>query len=108
MECEDLDHNKKTHPADVVFHYNDPYTNTLNFIHKRLEKFYAKYTEKLDLESTLTSLSMQVQCAEISDEWQKLYSGQETDYRIHGMLFIYNHDGQYTKSFLQVNFKSSF
>ena len=98
-KCEDLEHNKKTHPADVVFHYNDPYTNTLNFIHTDLKSFSESTLEKLDLESTLTSLSMQVQCAEISDEWQKLYSGQETDYRIHGMLFIYNHDGQYTKSF---------
>lgn len=42
---------------------------------------------------------MQVECAEISEEWQKLYSEQNNDYKIHGMLFIYNHDGAYTKSF---------
>ena len=98
-KCENIEHNKKTHPADVVFKYNDPYTDTLNFIHTDLKSFAESTLENLELENVLDSLSMQVECAEISDEWQKLYSEQNNDYKINGMLFIYNHDGNYKKTF---------
>lgn len=37
--CENLEHEKKSHPADVVFYYNDPYTNTVTYIHTDLKSF---------------------------------------------------------------------
>ncbi|MEW5971373.1 MAG: hypothetical protein AB1706_16105 [Pseudomonadota bacterium] len=98
-KCENDEHTKKTHPADVVFYYDDPYTNTRIYIHTDLKSFSESTLEKLDLDDVLESLSMQVECAEISEEWQKLFAEENIDYKIHGMLFIYNHDNNYTKSF---------
>lgn len=98
-KCENDEHNKKTHPADVVFYYNDPYTNTTTYIHTDLKSFSESTLKNLELDDVLESLSMQVECAEISEGWQKIYSEQNIDYKINGMLFIYNHDNNYHKSF---------
>lgn len=97
-KCENIEHEKKTHPADVVFYYDDPYTNTRIYIHTDLKSFAESTLERLELESVLKSLSMQVECAEISEEWQKLYAEENIDYKIHGMLFIYNHDNNFIRA----------
>lgn len=97
-KCENAEHEKKTHPADVVFYYNDPYTNTVTYIHTDLKSFSESTLSNLNLSEVLESLSMQVECSEISEEWQTLYLEGASDYKVHGMLFIYNHDNKYIKS----------
>jgi hypothetical protein len=97
-ECVEIEHEKEQHPADVVFHYNDPYTNIKNYIHTDLKSFSKSTIENTDLTEIIESLSMQVECSENSSEWQKLYCSDQDNFIVHGMLFIYNHDNQYIKS----------
>lgn len=96
-ECVDLEHDKQTHPADVVFYYLDPYTNIKNYVHTDLKSFSKSTIENLDLSPVIESLSMQVECSENSPEWQKLYTTENDNFIVHGMLFLYNHDNQYIK-----------
>ena len=95
--CVEVEHEKEKHPADVVFYYFDPYTNIKNYIHTDLKSFSKSTIENTDLDEIIKSLSMQVECSENSPEWQKLYSTEQDNFVVHGMLFIYNHDNQYLK-----------
>lgn len=97
-KCENAEHEKTTHPADVVFYYNDPYTNTVTYIHTDLKSFSESTLSNLNLKDVLESLSMQVECSEISEEWQTFYLDGASDFKVHGMLFIYNHDNKYIKT----------
>lgn len=95
----------KTHPTDVVFSYTDPYTNDIQYIQTDL-KSYAKNTiEKAHSKGilkTVQSLGQQVECADRSTEWQKMYLNDKTSkYNVHGMLFIYNHDNEYDADLLE-------
>ncbi|WP_279488766.1 hypothetical protein [Aeromonas veronii] len=89
----------KTHPTDVVFSYTDPYTNIVQYIQTDL-KSYSKVTiEKKHSKGILEaveSLGQQVECAKLSNEWQKMYlKNKSSNFNVHGMLFIYNHDNEY-------------
>lgn len=97
-ECVEAEHEKHKHPADIVFYYNDPYTNIRHYIHTDLKSFSKSTIENTDLTEIIESLSMQVECSENSSEWQKLYSSDQDNFIVHGMLFIYNHDNEYIKS----------
>lgn len=97
-QCENDEHEKKTHPADVVFFYKDPYTNTKTYIHTDLKSFSESTLTNLELCPVLESLSMQVECAEISENWQSLFTESNSDFNVHGLLFVYNHDNKYIKS----------
>ena len=90
---------KKTHPTDVVFSYTDPYTNVVQYIQTDL-KSYAKKTidnsHSKGILGSVESLGQQVECAKRSDEWKKMFLNDKTsDFNVHGMLFIYNHDNKY-------------
>jgi hypothetical protein len=45
---------------------------------------------------------MAVSCAENSEEWQKKYVVNNENFNVHGLLFIYNHDGDYDNNFQSV------
>lgn len=98
-KCEDPTHKKKTHPADIVFYYEDPYSNKLVYFHCDLKSYAEATVETADFSKTIESLSMQVNCAEKSEEWQKAYLLQNNNVSINGLLFVYNHDGEYDKNF---------
>ncbi|MCG9776639.1 hypothetical protein L1D49_25630, partial [Vibrio diabolicus] len=90
---------KKTHPTDVVFSYTDPYTNVVQYVQTDL-KSYAKRTienkHSKGILGDVESLGQQVECAKRSSEWQKMFLKDKTsDFNVHGMLFIYNHDNDY-------------
>ena len=95
----------KTHPTDVVFSYTDPYTNVVQYIQTDL-KSYAKKTieskHSKGILETVESLGQQVECADRSSEWQKMYLNDKTSkFNVHGMLFIYNHDNEYDADLLE-------
>lgn len=90
---------KKTHPTDVVFSYTDPYTNVAQYVQTDL-KSYAKGTieskHSKGILADVKSLGQQVECAKRSSEWKGMYLKDKTsDFNVHGMLFIYNHDNEY-------------
>lgn len=82
----------KTHPADVVFWYNDPYTDNTIYMHTDLKSYGKKTIASKDFTSVMRSLSQQIECAEISDSWKEKYLKANSNYIIHGLLFVYNHD----------------
>ncbi|MXN28146.1 hypothetical protein [Delftia sp. CH05] len=92
-------HEVKTHPSDVVFYYDEPYTQQRTFLQCDL-KSYARGSIVLPkLKGALESLAKQVACAEVSEEWQNLYVHKGQTPAIAGLLFVYNHDGEYDKDF---------
>ena len=93
------DHNVKTHPADLVYYYDEPYQQTRTYVHCDLKSYAKSSLTTKKLAATLASLAMQVECAERSEEWQKMYTLPTTDFRVVGLLFIYNHDVDYDTDF---------
>ncbi|WP_312586570.1 hypothetical protein [Acinetobacter sp.] len=94
--CEKLTEHKKerakTHPADVVFCYKDPYSNNTIYLHTDLKSYGKKTIDSKDFTPTLKSLAQQIECAEISDSWKEKYLKENSNYLIHGLLFVFNHD----------------
>lgn len=95
-------HKKATHPSDVVFSYDSPLEAGRVYLTVDL-KSYAKDTINKDkIEAALLSLSLSTHCANQSEEFQELYLNEETNPRVHGMLFVFNHDGAYDKDFIKL------
>ena len=98
--CEDPDHHKKkTHPSDVVFYYDEPYSQARTYVNCDL-KSYAKDTiSASNIKAALESLAMSLSCAEKSDEFRAHFLHDHVSPEICGLLFVYNHDGEYDKDF---------
>lgn len=94
--CEKIkEHEKekvKTHPADVVFHYADPYSTRNIYLHTDLKSYGTNTVDSMKLEPILKSLGQQIECAEISQKWKDNFLVKNKSYEIQGLLFIYNHD----------------
>jgi hypothetical protein len=92
-ECVTEKHKKRTHPSDVVFNYDDPVEHSTIFFTADL-KSYGKTTISLDkIKTALKSLAMSVECAAKSPQWRELYVNPIQNYKVLGLLFLYNHDG---------------
>ncbi len=92
-------HKVKTHPCDVVYYYDEPYSAQRTYVHCDL-KSYAKGSIKSPaIKAALESLAMQVSCADKSIEWQDLHAHDDVNYSVCGLLFVYNHDGEYDSDF---------
>jgi hypothetical protein len=103
--CEKVDdHRKKTHPnhpVDAVFQYDDPYTEARQYLLTDF-KSYAKKTITADaIRTALVHLSSAVDCANISATWQDRYINTQIGSEVHGLLFIYNHDGDFDLDFMR-------
>lgn len=98
--CEDKEqHGVETHPADVVFFYDEPYALKRTFVHCDL-KSYAKTTITAGaVHGAVESLAKQIACAEKSEKWRDLYMHGNVTPEVCGLLFVYNHDGGYEKDF---------
>lgn len=94
--CEKIkEHEKekvKTHPADVVFHYADPYSTRNIYLHTDLKSYGHSTIDSMTLEPILKSLGQQIECADISQDWKDKFLIKNKSYEIQGLLFIYNHD----------------
>ena len=98
--CVNSDHNVKTHPSDIVFHYKDPYTGNNIYINTDLKSYKDKSISKPKIRKALTSLSISVDCANISSDWSDKFILDKTEEnKVIGMLFIYNHDNSYCNDF---------
>jgi hypothetical protein len=82
----------KDYPADVVFYYEDPYFHFRNFIHFDLKSYAANSLKSSKVVKALRSLSQVISIAELSEDWSRKFAPQQSNYRIHGGLFVYNHD----------------
>lgn len=98
-DCVKEDHDKLTHPSDIVWSYNEPYADRVSYINADL-KSYAKGSIKTDnIASAIRSLALAIDCAEASQAWQDLYVATPKPWDVTGLLFIYNHDGDYDSDF---------
>ena len=92
-------HELDTHPTDVVAWYADPYEDSKIFLNVDLKSYAIGSLQKAQIRGALTSLCKAVDCANVSAGWQKLYGDDGSNYRCHGLLFVYNHDGEYDGEF---------
>lgn len=97
--CVAPEHKKKTHPSDVVFSYDSPVEPHRIYLNTDLKSYARKSITKDALEKALKSLSLAVDCANRSEKWQELYVDPQSSFHVHGLLFIYNHDGNFDKDF---------
>jgi hypothetical protein len=88
-----------THPSDAVFRYDDPWSGKQTYVTSDL-KSYAKGTiQQQPIVTALRNLSRSVECAGRSEQFRTLYLDESRQYHVHGMLFVYNHDGGYDDDF---------
>lgn len=92
-------HDAKTHPTDIVFVYDEPYALKRTYLQCDLKSYAKGSITKTSVKKALVSLAHQVACAEVSEEWQRLYTSGDADYDVSGLLFVYNHDGEYDRDF---------
>ncbi|WP_241292713.1 hypothetical protein [Burkholderia stabilis] len=98
--CEDQDHHGvTTHPADVVFYYDEPYSLKRTFVHCDLKSYAKNSITASAVHGAVESLAKQVACAEKSETWRNLYMHGNVTPDVCGLLFVYNHDGGYEKDF---------
>jgi hypothetical protein len=97
--CVKLDHAKKTHPTDAVWWYNEPYSGTRTIVNAELKSYQKGSISKVAIQTAIHSLSLAIDCAEVSPEWQKFYAPTDSHWEVAGLLFVYNHDGEFDTDF---------
>ncbi len=93
---------KHTHPVDVVFHYHDPYLNKDIYLNTDLKSYAAGSIQSSNIVAALKSLAHTIDCSRVSEEWLNRYILNQNPHEIRGLLFVYNHDADYDKSFYEV------
>ena len=102
------DRQKKTHPADVVFYYDDPYLERRTYLHTDMKSYGVESIKADKLRDALKSLCLTVECARESAEWRKLYSVTDDEvYEVEGFLFVHNHDKGHVNEFAEAMGKIS-
>jgi hypothetical protein len=92
-------HEKTSHPSDVVFWYDDPYSNNRIFINTDLKSYGANTISKANTAAAVSSLGRTIECANAAAPWRELYGSDETNWRCDGLLFVYNHDAGFSGDF---------
>ncbi|WP_395738361.1 hypothetical protein [Prosthecobacter sp.] len=92
-------HEVQTHPSDLVMWYEDPYEDVRMVFNFDLKSYAAGTLQKAKIRSAMTSLCKATDCANVSADWSSLYGSSSANYQVHGLLFVYNHDGLYTGDF---------
>lgn len=88
-----------THPSDVVFYYDEPYSLYRTYVNADLKSYKKGSITSHAIAGAIRNLALALECAELSDEWREKFVHDEKSYRIVGLLFIYNHDGEYDGGF---------
>lgn len=98
--CEATDlHESKTHPSDVVFYYDEPYSQARTYVNCDLKSYAKGSITTSSIKSAIESLAKALSCAEKSEQFRENFFHEHVSPEICGLLFIYNHDGEYDKDF---------
>jgi hypothetical protein len=98
-QCVQPHHNKKTHPADAVYTYHDPYDGKLTQVLFDFKSLAAQSISTRSIVSALKSLALSLDCAMVSDSFTKYFPvPHDEDKKVIACLFVYNHDHAYTKN----------
>lgn len=87
-----------THPVDIVFKYDDPYLEHSVLLNTDLKSYGSNSISSANIRKALKSLAQTIDCARVSSEWRDRYD-TTGEAEIRGLLFVYNHDAEYDKSF---------
>jgi len=88
------------HPVDCVFSYSDPLSNRTIYLNCDLKSYAKSSIQTADFAPYIRSLSRAIDCAVSSTAWRDRYIEPNTvNWRIEGLLFVYNHDQGYDKKF---------
>lgn len=98
-ECVTEKHKKTTHPSDVVFSYDDPVDHSTIYFTTDLKSYAKASITVAQVKGALKSLSLSTECAAKSNQWRKLYINTAQNFKVHGLLFVYNHDGAFDQDF---------
>jgi hypothetical protein len=98
-ECVDERHAEETHPSDVVFYYDNPYSLSRTYINCDLKSYAVSSITRNAIAIAATRLARSLSCAEKSADWQNKYLHQNVSPEICALLFVYNHDGDYDSDF---------
>jgi hypothetical protein len=101
-DCITPEHQCRTHPSDVVFWYDDPYSNNRMYINCDLKSYAKGSITKTSIAGAVSSLSKTTQCAQLSADWRELYILDGHTPEIVSILFLYNHDGDYDRDFISI------
>jgi hypothetical protein len=88
-----------THPSDVVFYYDEPYSLSRTYVNTDLKSYKKGSITSSAVATAIQNLALTLECAELSEEWQEKFVHEQKSFRIVGLLFIYNHDGEYDGDF---------
>jgi hypothetical protein len=91
-----------THPSDVVFYYDEPYSVSRTYVNTDLKSYKKGSISYRAVATAIENLALALECAELSDEWREKFVHESQPYRIIGLLFIYNHDGEYDLGFQEI------
>lgn len=102
--CEQSEkHNgKKSHPSDVVFYYEHPYSGKTIYINTDLKSYKSASISVNGVRNDIRSLAMAIDCALVSEDWQSKYSYNNDISEVFGLLFLFNYDNSYKKDFLEI------
>lgn len=101
-ECASPDLHKtksNTHPSDVVFYYQHPYLGEDVYINTDLKSYAKSSIKKESISKAIVSLAKATHCANHSKSFEKKFIHTDEQYDVVGMLFVYNHCGDYDRSF---------
>jgi len=101
-ECASEEHGKKTHPTDAVFRYEDPYGTRPVLVQTDLKSYAKGSISPAAVGSALRSLALATDCTRRSEKWQEHYRPSGTTGETVGLLFIYNHDGEFDADFAKL------
>lgn len=100
-------HNKETHPSDIVFRYEDPYEQKFININFDLKSYAKGSINTTSVRHALESLAMATECTQLSEEWQNIYQSKTLKTDIISSLFIYNHDNSFDRDFESILFDAT-
>lgn len=89
----------KTHPSDVVFRYEEPWSGKDVYVSSDLKSYARGTIAQQPMAAALRGVARAVECANRSEEFQHLYINAAHPCHVIGMLFVYNHDNAYDEDF---------
>lgn len=88
------------HPVDCVFSYLDPFSSKSIFLLCDLKSYARSTIRTTDFGPYIRGLAKSIECAGINNIWRTRYIGSDVnDWKIDGLLFVYNHDQEYDSDF---------
>jgi hypothetical protein len=90
-----------THSSDVAFYYDDPYDAGHVYVSVDLKSYAKSSITRANVAGAVSRLAMATECTELSSQFAEYYVPDHgpKPWKAVGLLFIYNHDGDYSSDF---------